>query len=338
MLESINDEEFTEEELEILGEETEPEESEGEESEETGTGESEEESTETEDEDAEEDEQPEGEPDEELELDDGAREFIEDDDPKGVQKRINKLYAESKSAKEKLDLLKTDPDRYYEQYPDERPEAETEARVPSFKEAAGMRVQGGEYDGMTLEEVWGHDQIEAFSIYENYKDSVRQAETEKAQERDAQVEQSNQEIRDFSAMLSHEIYEKPVNDLSDDEVLEVSKRVSGVIDFMAETGRGSGILKDAYFLMNQDGLLKDAEKKGAKSLAKKISGSNSVPSVKTGTAGGGGGNIYDDALALTPSEMAGRLDNMTEGQMKDFINKAPAKVKAKFPGIDWDPL
>ena len=108
--------------------------------------------------------------------------------------------------------------------------------------------------------------------------------------------------------------------------------------FMAETGRGSGILKDAYFLMNQDGLLKDAEKKGAKSLAKKISGSNSVPSVKTGTAGGGGGNIYDDALALTPSEMAGRLDNMTEGQMKDFINKAPAKVKARFPGIDWDPL
>ena len=109
-------EDFSNEELEILGEDV-PE------SEETDTEEQETpEETDTKEDDT-------GDADGSEETDEQAEEeeSAEEDENRVPQKRVDKIVYEREETQRKLDLLKRDPNKYYQLYPDEKPDTEEKA-------------------------------------------------------------------------------------------------------------------------------------------------------------------------------------------------------------------
>ena len=101
---------------------------------------------------------------------------------------------------------------------------------------------------------------------------------------------------------------------------------------MEKTGRGGGILKDAYLLMTLDDRIKQARKEGATGIIKQTD--EAVPSVRGG--GGKSATGFDTYMTMSAEQLAAKMNDMSENEYLEFINKAPDKLKKKYPHIDWD--
>lgn len=260
----------------------------------------------------------------------------DDDEPEKEEDRVplsrfKKIESRGLEAAEKLELLKTNPEEYYEKYPDERPEAEPEEPEqtgPLTILQAGeqltvtMEDPEHEYHGKTLGEVAKLDPLYATDLYNKYvKDfEAQQAETDKLKaEADAQVEA---------------VYARVKEDLSDGSDEQVEAGVKAVFDWMTENGCETYDPNHAYMLMNMDKTLSETRASTAKDTIDKIKHSD-VQTIST-DADDTEATGFDSYLNLTAPQMMARIQDMTDSQFSDFIKNAPDTVRSKFPTIPWE--
>jgi hypothetical protein len=316
----MGDEEYTKEELEILGESKE----EGQDTQATSkdTGETQEkaeteESTESKD----------------KETEDKAQAEDKDKENMVPQWRVDELTREKHEAKEKLDLLRRDPKAYYEKYPDEKPEKEETETEGTFADVAHMRVQGGTYDGKTLSEVHAVDPFAAMAIYNDYRDTQREAKLT-AKETQARLKrESEEEINTFTGTIAKEMFGKEKDKLDSKESKQMEQFIDSILDWMEKTGRASN-MADAHFLMHRDDILKAAQVNSTKALIDSLT-SGTISTVIT-QKGKGVDSGYEKFMAYTVDQFAAHVDNLNEAEFKKFIKEAPQKLKDKFPQAAWD--
>ncbi len=323
--------EFTQEELEILGEETPDEEPETPSEDEDDTGESQESEEKPEETPAsEEKEEPEAEPKEEGE---GEKE-------KGPvpYDRFSKVYGEKKELERKLELFRKDPEEYFKQYPDEKPKGEQQKEqektdIPTFGEAGNLVVQGGEYDGLTLRQVYEKDPFTAQDIYMQYRESLLAHQREEQETSTRLKEESDKEVNSFASERAKDLFDKDLDKLSEKEVTQINQEINETLDWMAKTGRGAGNLKDGYILKNLDKLLENATKKGASGLVNQLKkpSSSSISSKRTSSD-----TSMNNYLNMDINQLAAVIDNMGDQEFLNFKKNAPPALREKLPGLDWD--
>ena len=249
-------------------------------------------------------------------------------------------------AEEKLKLFKSDPEEYFRKYPDEKPEAKprpTDFESGKKQEAQpsdpkALKVEGGAYDGWTFGDVFKRDPRAAYQIDPYYARILHDEQIEA--ERNIRTQQENlkseskKEVVEFQSSLSKELFNKDLNEATADEVKEIEGVIKSVLDFMATTKRGGGVLADAYWLMNRDSETKKAAAKGAEKIidAAKKGKVASISSSKAGAVLTG----YEAIEGMTPDQLSAEIDKMPAAKYREFCKKAPKSIRDKFPNIPWD--
>lgn len=324
-------EEFTKEELEVLGEQAPEEDPETSTKEESDTGESQESEEETE-------EIPESEKEEETETETEQEEEEDKKDPVPYD-RFSKVYGEKKELERKLELFRKDPEEYFKQYPDEKPEEEQQeekTEILTFGEAGSLVVHGGEYDGLTLREVFEKDPFAAQDIYMQYKEQLITKQRDEKEIQEKLKAESNKEINGFAHERARELFDKPedfdIADLSEKEAKQINQELQETIDWMTRTGRGGGKIKDAYILKNLDKILENATKKGTSGLLNHLKkpSSQSISSKKTSTGAG-----MDSYIDMDASQLIDIIEDMDDQEYLNFRKNAPKSLRDKLPGLDW---
>lgn len=231
-------------------------------------------------------------------------------------------------------------DKYYELYPDEAPadykpaqQARPGQQWPGVNPNMGeMLVKGGDYDGMTLNQVWQENPAYANFLQNQYIESVRTAETRYRERHDTLVKEATTEVEQFSVSVAKELFNKELSGLTPQEEQKIAETIQQTLDFMKKTGRGGGILADAYFIMNKENLITEARTKGGQAALQSLT-KPSVPSINA--SGGGavtGMNAYE---AMSRDELAAKIADMNDTQLSRFMKEATPALKQKHPDLPW---
>lgn len=282
--------------------------------------------------------EPTAEPEQKKELE---TDQTEPDSPR-YQRRIDDLTRTSREAQEKLELLETDPERYYQQYPDARraPAAPSRPATPQRNLSAepdqpqdewDQVIDGGDYDGWTFKDAFARDPDYAFRTwpriatrYEWHQlDETRRQEAK----RQEQLEESEREASSFADVLSKEIHGKDFGALTRDEAKTVEDERWRVIEWIEANSfyAKNDMLGKARALMSMDGTIAKAKAAGANSLIEKArSGQVATISAKTESAPVNGWEWWEKA---TPQEIGSAMDKMSDKKFNEFLSKAPDSVK-----------
>jgi len=325
---------FTEDELKILGEVEEPEVTESETEVETEAAGEAEAETETE---------------EAVDTESAPAKAAESEPEHGtdkVQKRIDTLTIEKKTAQEKLDLFKRlGADGYYKLYPDETPETIEKPKAPipgelpkEITDIRTIEVEGGDFDGKTFGQVFDTDPRAAYQLdpyYARKLDDHKQAQEAEKTQRFEKIKQAEVErIDKFASALSTEIFEVDDPDkLTKEQQGQLSGKIEQVMDWMSETGRLHYNIDDAYQIMTSGKRIGEAQTNGAKSVIDKLS--RPVRSIGTGGEEKAVGE-FDRFATMSDKGFASAIENMPDDKFaKLMASKPPALVK-KFPNAPWD--
>ena len=252
--------------------------------------------------------------------------------------RWNKMYGEKKENERKFDLFKrVGAEKYYEVYPDEKPEASAEdftkpeeKALPSFSVASRMKISGGEYDGMTLAEVHENDPFAAMDMYNEYRDGIR-AQNDKAKASETRIqEETDTEHNAFYEARSKELFGKDLKELDEPQQKQIHDLMMKVMDQMEEMGVYK--LESAYRLATLDDQIKNAKGQSIKSLidsARKGKVTH-IDSKRTGEDTPSG---YEGMESLTEDQLSAHIDSMSDDQAIKFWKDAPASFIAKFKSM-----
>lgn len=268
-------------------------------------------------------------------------EVVDDKGPVPYERFKEKLdrAKEADEYETKLDLLKTDPDEYYNQYPDEKAkeEAAPEVTTTAPDDIWNMLVKGGEFDGQTLGAVYdqgGAAARYALGLYNQELDSVR-SETETARSREAKIKtDTDKEIDTFAGSLAKDMYQKePEDKLSKEETETIDGVINETLDWMEKTNRGFGNIVDAYFLKNKDRILAGEQIKGVSNLIKStqtdVSSISNKKDIGTELTG------YEGDMGKSAEELAAKIENMTDAEATKYLADAPQKLRDKHPKASW---
>lgn len=336
----MGEQDFTAEELEILGETSEPAPEEGPEPQ-----------APEEPQEPETDETP-------AEEDDVLEELLgsveEEDDDEGLGEppedgkvpysRFAKRTGQYNEIKQKFDLFKRDPEAYYKLYPDEKPE--TSPSSVNLNDIDNLMVEGGDYHGMSLAQVRQQDpaaaaQMEAAYLRQNLPNIVRSqiqealTATQQEQEQERYVQESQQEIDSFMENRAQEFFKKPVTELTPAESKKLEGLVSKCVQWGKENKRGSGVIEDIYFLMTKDRQLARAKAQGADALMDAATKGGKVRSIRSG--GGGGSTAgFDKLMDLSESQAASAIEKMPDKDFSRLMKEGSSELRAKYPGWPWE--
>lgn len=263
--------------------------------------------------------------------------------------RFAKVYGENKSLKEKFDLFKRDPEAYYKLYPDERPETAQQPPPSSvnLNDIDNLVVQGGDYDGMSLAQVRQQDpaaaaQMEAAYLRQNLpgivssqvQEALKATQQEKEQER--YVQETQQEIDSFMSNRAQEFFKKPMDQLSLAENKKLEKLVDQCVKWGKENRRGSGVIEDIYFLMTKDRQIARAKAQGADALMDAATKGGKVRSIRAGGSGGGSSAGFDKLMDLSESQAAQAIEKMPDKDFSRLMKEGSSELRAKYPGWPWE--
>jgi uncharacterized protein YfbU (UPF0304 family) len=271
--------------------------------------------------------------------------------PKYRQREIidqkNKYKSEAEQLKQKHDLLRTNPEAYYQQYPYERPQTYQQNRNyeqqrpqhvsndydrqldPSH--IANLTVTGGQYEGMTLAEVYNVDPVYAARMQNDYEWNIRDARSKEQAYIEEGQKNAQVEIDNFKKILSVDMFGSNTNEVDREQDALMDKEIQNIIGVM-ET-RGIKNLEDAYFIMNKDEILKRERQRGLKGVVDKVSNNNGVKSVSMG--GTGVKNSSNDYANMDDGALEDAIDNMSDSELNEFLRTAPASLRRKHPGMPW---
>jgi hypothetical protein len=286
----------------------------------------------------------------EGEQEEGAEEGGQEDKEPPVQKRIDRLTWEKNEAQRKLDLLRTNPEEYYQQYPDERPQESTQGQpqaqggqqqageVPAFSQCLGMQIQGGQFEGYTLGDLWNSEdktlQAAAFDLYNNFaNERRREVEEQRASERQAKQE-IEQAYDSFVAERAKEMFSKDTGALSREEQQKVAQVVQDTLDFAEREGVIN--LSNAWKLMNLDKTVREAEERGVKGLVEHTSkrGPRSASSSNVGS-GASKGDPYAQYLEMGEDALLDKIETMGDAEIDRFLKNATPEFRQKYPALPY---
>ncbi len=273
-----------------------------------------------------------------------------DEDQPIPLKRLNKEYAKRKALERERDELaqkmnlfqRLGPEKYYEVYPDERPTQQRETRetpqpsqVPTFSQCLGLRVQGGQFDGYTLEQLWASEDANiraaAMDYYTNYRDTVK---TQVDQVRAKEIETKTaieQEHNQFFEGRAQELFGKDANTLSSAELGKIHNLVNTLLDRMESGELRTYDLNTAYKLATLDDQIKDAKGKSVKALVEAMRKAGSVTKPELKPDGGAKASSYDGFMSYTADQLAAHLNTLNSEEIDVFWKKAPDSLKKRFP-------
>ncbi|HSW65043.1 MAG TPA: hypothetical protein VLH56_17290 [Dissulfurispiraceae bacterium] len=279
-----------------------------------------------------------------LRIEDGF--IVDEDGTKIPAKRWKTLYRQAKETERgaaetqrKLNLFKElGADKFYEHYPDEKPagykpanrELRQETGVPA--NIGEMVVQGGPHDGKTLNEVYQDDHAYATLMQNQYLDGLKEKETETKRKQDSERERTLSEVTQFADTRAVEMFGKKYDELPEVEKARINAITSDVLDWIGKTMR-TVYIDDAYYLMNRDAIIKSAHEKGGKAALASLS-KPAIPSIDTG---GGKGAVGMDAYeSMTSEQLAAKVADMTDAQLSKFLKEAPQSVRSKHSSLPWE--
>lgn len=279
------------------------------------------------------------EPEEKTEEEPAAAEEEEKEDPvveeeENVvpQSRFNEVYGKHKEASEKLELLKSDPAEYYRRYPQEKP---PEQKKPSSK-ASAVRSQvisdGGEYDGMTIADVFDIDPIAGYEYLADAKAAEAKAAAAEEAERLRLISEIETERKELSEIVGNELFSK-ASGWSIKEKAEVDKIITQTEKFMIDTGRATYRFSDAYYLMTSS----DRETKARSMGAEKVIRSITDPGTRTIASKGEAGPVtgFEHLESMSPDQLEETISKMSDSEYLKFKANAPRSLKNKYPELDW---
>lgn len=247
------------------------------------------------------------------------------------QKRIDELTARSKTAEEKLDLLRRDPEKYYQQYPDDRPQ-QVPARPAGKPDPMNMFVTGVEgYEGRTLEELGRDEPFLAMQILQRYNDEQRQIEEQASRDKMHAEEAARKELGEFYDSIVAEMF--PGEEIGEAQSEKVNAEINKTLEWMEKTGRGGYRVQEAYFIMTRDERERKAKVAGAQGVVKQLT-KGAPPSVNTNKSSGVPSG-YSGFIDKSPDEISTWLDNASEKEFAEFLAKAPKELRDKLPGMPW---
>lgn len=256
-----------------------------------------------------------------------------------VQERIDRLTWEKKEIERKHNLLlRLGPQEYYKVYPDEAP-ADFRPEQPSQPvqqpaDIGAMVVKGGQYDGMTLREVYSIDPVTATKMQNDYEWNQKVAEFQRASRVNADQQEINGQINDFIKGQAKELFNKEdVSSLSEAEQNKIAETLNTVADWMQKTKRGGGNLSDAFYLMQKEGILKTERAKGAEAALKAIT-KDPVPSIGS-MKGASDDDGFGKFMNMSDDQLADAIGDMTDTEADKFYKTAPKALQKKHPSLPW---
>lgn len=277
----------------------------------------------------------------------GKKYVIDEDGARIPPTRFKEIFWKAKEGertKEKLDLFKKlGPEGYYQVYPEEKPEG-TPARepqreaIPPDADLGSLIVKhpNGQYDGMTLRDVFAVDPVFATRLQTEFLWNQKQASEKQRGEMDRVRQESATEIETFANDIAKEMFGKEATTLSKEEEPKIAETIQTVLDWMRKTHRGGGVIADAYFLMNKEGLLKGAANKAAAKTLKDLQDRKGPASIDTTHGGDVKETGFEAYEKMTEAQLTAKIDGMNEKETRKFFKEAPKSLKAKYPGLPWD--
>ena len=253
--------------------------------------------------------------------------------------RFSKVYKQAKDGErlaEKHNLLKQlGQEEYFRLYPDEAPQgwkpkgAEPTPQVEN--DPFNMVVQGGQYNGMTLREVWDIDSKEGFRLHNDWKDAQVEAKAAAREKEGKLKSDTEKELSSFATERAKELFDKAPDAMTEVEKKQVSDSITATIEWMQKTGRGGGIMQDAWRLMNYETALAKARESATKgtidALKKPVVGSidtNKGTPVET---------EFGKYASMTREQLGKEFDRMTDKEFVHFKKNAPESVRKKFADL-----
>ena len=256
------------------------------------------------------------------------------------QTRFDEVYGKAKASERETQALKealrrNNPQAFKELYPHEAgPESAPVSssgpvQVPrTMEEAALCVVQGGQFAGKTLEQVYMEDPFAANALWADFQRTHQEQESAGRRAK----EEAKTEIAAFHQDLARELFQKDLKDVPADKLPEIEKVTNDLIDFMTE--RRIGTIKDAYVVKNFDRILRETRAKAAGEALKTVD-QKGVPGAggKGPVAQKAGADAY---MSMTPAEFAATVARMSDERFAKLMKEAPAELREKFPNIAWD--
>lgn len=284
------------------------------------------------------DPEPDQKPEQKFKIDGDA--IVYEDGERIPVDRFAKVYKQAKDGErlaEKHNLLKQlGQEEYFRLYPDEAPQGwKPKGADPQPEQVENdpfnMTVHGGPYNGMTLREVWDIDSKEGFRLYDKWKDEQVEQRTA-AREKEGKLKaDTERELTAFAAERARELFDKAPDAMTDAERKQVSDSIASTIEWMKSTGRGGGVMADAWRLMNYESALAKARESATKgtidALKKPV-----VGSIDTGK-GTPPESSYGKYAGMTRDQLAREVDAMTVSEFAKFHKEAPEAVRRKFPDL-----
>jgi len=270
------------------------------------------------------------------------------DDGKVPYTRFAKVTGQRNELKQKFDLLRRDPEAYFKLYPDEKPEQEKPPDAPAtLDNIDNLTVQGGQYDGLTLAEVREQSPDHAAILEAQYiktaipqivQNQVQQAlkATEQQQQQQQYVEESQREIDSFKDSRAQEFFKKPLNNLSTTEAQKLDKLIDQCISWGKTNQRGGGKLEDIYYLMTRDKQLVKAKAAGAGALIDAATKGGKVRSIRSGGDAESVGTGFDRLLDLSPDKAANEIEKMPDKEFAKLMKQGSSELRTKYPGWPWE--
>lgn len=253
-----------------------------------------------------------------------------------VQRRIDALTWEKNENLRKLELFKSDPDKYYETYPAERPQgykpkAQAE-ETEDIEDYESMVIRGGPHDGKTLGELANERPLLAAKMLNDYLDGQKQAQKELAEKESLSRRAWENDVNSFGNNLTQDLYGKSKDELTEEEFKNVNDVIFRVDQWKTANGKQGYSYADAYALMNRDNELKQAKEGGAKkvieSLKKKPIGSVSG---KTESA-----KASIDFESMSEDALGQYVLGLSDVEKEKFYREASTSLKDKYPSWPWD--
>lgn len=260
-------------------------------------------------------------------------------------KRFSEVYSKAKERDEierKFQQFRAlGPEGYFKLYPDEKPKdapaapaATPEPLAPLQDDLGALVVTGGKFNGMTLREVYAEDPVTAANMQFTYLRNYEAKQNEVRTQQDRLRTEAEREAQSFMGARAKEAFGKDFDALNELERQQVEALADEVTTWMMSTRRGGGNIEDAFLLMKHRELLTKSKSAAVQAVLKALDPSNAVPSI-TRKAGGSSDHGFGKYMGMTPDQLAGEFESMSDAEQTAFLKKAPADFRKKYPSLPY---
>lgn len=267
--------------------------------------------------------------------DTGSAPEVEDKITPKVQQRIDHLTWEKNEYQRKFQLFKTNPDQYFEQYPEERPPGyqprQAAPEENAIEDYESMLIKGGQYDGMTLGELAREKPLTAQRMLNDHLEGQKRAK-EEIKEKEALSKQAwKNDIDSFGDSLTKEIYGRDREQLTEEEYKDILGRIAQVDQWRTANRKNYYSMADAYALMNRESELKQAKEGGAKKVVQDLK-KKPIGTISGKTDQRGQSTDYE---SMSREALNARIMEMNDAETEKFYREAPESLRQKYPSWPW---